>query len=194
MRPKTFYVLLIFFVLFAFSTACNQQRNSRVSTSTEVFDAEYLGVFELFDKLMSSFSPNWRVRESDPDLYPDYFAGMYIGDDSRLVILVTENADRHRQKFAEILGTDADDFEVRTVQFSYRQMFEVIEQIEDFLMNPANPDNHIFIENFTGAFVDDESNRVVVMLTSTGDAVIDAFRNEISDSEVVVFEEGGLFE
>jgi hypothetical protein len=182
----------ILFIVFGFSTACSQpkQSNTPPPVLTSVFDdAEYEQILHLHEKLMSSFSPNWQEREADPELYPEYYGGVFIRDeDGKFVILVTDNAEQYKQELAKILETD--DFDVETVEYSYRQMFEVINKIEDFMTNPAISDDHIFLQNFTGAFIDDMSNRVVVMLLSTDDAVINAFRKEISDSKVVIFGEG----
>jgi hypothetical protein len=182
-------------MVFGFSTACSQpkQSNTPAPTQTSVFDdAEYEQIVQLHEKLMSSFSPDWQEREADPELYPEYYGGVFIRDeDGRFVILVTDNVEQRKQELAKILETD--DFDIETVQYSYRQMFEVINRIEDFIANPAIPDDHIFLQNFTGAFIDDMSNQVVVMLLDTNDAVVDVFRKEVSDSQIVIFGEGNLF-
>jgi hypothetical protein len=129
-------------------------------------------------------------RESDPDLYPDYYGGSFIDNNGTFVIAVTGDREQNIQRLIAILGTD--DFNVETVQYSYKQMMQVMDRIDAFLINTSIPDNHPVMAHFAGAYPDVMDNRVKVILTVVGKEITDAFKRDISNSPLIVFEQGEM--
>lgn len=145
---------------------------------------------DLHDKLMLSFSEDWIERESDPDLYPDYYGGSFIDNTGIFVIAVTGNRDQLNRQLISTLGTD--NFNMETVQYSYKQMMQVMDKIDAFLMDSAIGDDHPVMAHFAGAYPDVMDNRVKVILTVVRKDITDAFKRDISNSPMIVFEQGEM--
>lgn len=145
---------------------------------------------EYHDKLMSSFNPNWETEEPAPSDYPAYYGGSFIDNDGKLVVCVVGNSQQHRSTIAGIIGSD--DFLTESCTYSYRQMMEVMDKLDLFLSNASVDNDHPFLTYFAGAGADVFENRVVVQLTDMNDAAIQAFKKDISNSPVVMFEKGEM--
>ncbi len=197
---KNSYAILLLSSLLLFSVACNQKKKNNEgnhlaeaasttgqSDSTAGKNERALAYHE---KLMEFFSADWMERESDPDLYPDYYGGSFIDNSSTFVVAVTGDTEGHRQRLGRILG--GDDFKVETVQYSYRQMMQVMDKIDAFLSDGSIPQDHPVMLHFAGAYPDVMDNRVKVILTDPNQTVINAFKKDISASPMLSFEKGEL--
>lgn len=194
-KTNTFLFFISFLTIF-FATACNQQHKKNeensVSQSVTVNANAPLtqSAEELYERLMASFSDDWMEREADPDLYPDYYGGAFVNNNGTFVITVTGNREENKKRLTEILGTD--NFNVETVQYSYRQMMRVMDSIDAFLMNSTIPEDHPLMTRFAGAYPDVMENRVKVLLTETDDATIRLFQKDVIHSPLIIFEQGEL--
>ncbi|MDR0422916.1 MAG: hypothetical protein LBH72_07895 [Proteiniphilum sp.] len=144
----------------------------------------------LYERLMASFADDWRVREMDPGLYPDFYGGAFVGDDGRLVVAVTGDGAAERVRLAGILGTE--DFVVESVAYSYGRMLRVSDSIEVFLADGDVAEDHLLMRRFAGAFPDVTVNRVRVLLTVMDSVTVRLFREVVVDSPVIMFEQGEL--
>jgi len=190
---------LLIISLFLFSVACNEQKKKNTeSPVTETAAANQSEItadkneraMVYHEKLMEFFGADWMERESDPDLYPEYYGGSFIDNSGTFVIAVTVNPEGNRQKLGVILG--GDDFKVETVQYSYRQMMQVMDKIDAFLSDVSIPQDHPVMLHFAGAYPDVMDNRVKVILTEMNQSVINAFKKDISASPMLLFEKGEL--
>ncbi len=194
-KTNTFLISISFLVIFV-ATACNQSHkknagNSVSQSATVNANAPLTqSAEELYERLMASFGDDWMERESDPDLYPDYYGGSFVNNNGTFVIAVTGNREENNRRLIEILGTD--NFNVETVQYSYRQMMRVMDSIDAFLINNSIPDDHPLMTRFAGAYPDVMENRVKVLLTETDDATIRLFQKEVVHSPLIIFEQGEL--
>lgn len=172
--------------------ACNPSKNNqeRPPTNSESTAAKEQNALELHDKLMRSFGEDWVERESDPELYPPFYGGSFIDNSGTFVIAVTGNREANNQHLIDILGTD--DFNVETVQYSYRQMMQIMDRIDAFLFSPSIPEDHPVMSRFAGAYPDVLDNRVKVILTEVNEEATRAFKQEISDSPIIEFEQGEM--
>lgn len=190
--------VILFSTILLISVACNQQKKNNtednltapaiVTDSAASTAKNNEQAMRYHEKLMEHFSADWMERESDPDLYPVYYGGSFIDNSGTFVIAVTGNQEENRQKLAEILG--GDDFKVETVQYSYRQMMQVMDRIDAFLADNTISQEHPVLVHFAGAYPDVMENRVKVILTVMDQAVISTFKKDISDSPLLVFEKG----
>lgn len=181
-------------VMVTLTPACKQQaekteNNARQSATPGSIPSEEK-IMNLHDKLMSSFNPNWESEEPAPADYPPYYGGSFIDNDGKFVVCVVGDPAPYRTQLATILGSD--DFLTETCTYSYREMMEVMDRIDLFLSNASLPQDHPVIKNFAGAAADIFENRVVVNLLEVDDAVIQAFKKDISASPAVKFEKGEL--
>ncbi|MDR2815984.1 MAG: hypothetical protein LBB62_04705 [Proteiniphilum sp.] len=196
MKKTNTFLFFISFLTFFLATSCNQQhkKNEEGSVSQSVTANANAPLTqsaeELYERLMASFGDNWMERETDPDLYPDYYGGAFVDNNATLVIAVTGNPEENKKRLIEILGTD--NFNVESVQYSYRRMMQVMNSIDAFLMNSAIPENHPLMTRFAGAYPDVMENRIKVFLTETDDATIRLFQKDIIDSPLIIFEQGEL--
>ncbi|MDD4777835.1 MAG: hypothetical protein PHV53_06045 [Fermentimonas sp.] len=196
MKKSAYYLILSLF--FIALVGCNNQSNSKKSDqSPEEYSEDInsaspqnINVIELHDKLMSSFSEDWIERESDPELYPEYYGGSFVDNNGDFVIAVTGDVDKNREYLKDILETD--NFKMEIVRYSYRQMMRVMDDIDNFLVNSNIADNHPVLERFAGAYPDVMDNRVKVLLTEINDEVVNSFKKEITNSPLIVFEQGEI--
>lgn len=196
MKKFTFYILLSLFLIGL--VACKQQINKKNENqvndeSTAVINSQTtqnIDAIKLHDKLMASFSDDWIERESDPSLYPEYYGGSFIDNDGNFVIAVTGNIDKNREVLINILETD--NFKIETVSYSYREMMKVMDDIDNFLVSNNIPEDHPVLIRFAGAYPDVTENRVKVLLTEVNNDIINSFKKDISNSPLIVFEQGEI--
>ncbi len=181
-----------------FFSSCNQynkqgnEANQRGSVSGDTIQdlANNPAAMDLHERLMNSFSDDWMERESDPDLYPDFYGGSFIDNNGIFVIAITGDRKRYNEELAARLGTN--NFNVEAVQYSYKQMMQVMDKIDAFLVDTTIPENHPVVTHFAGAYPDVMENRVKVILTVVSKEITDTFKKDISDSPIIVFEQGEI--
>lgn len=190
------FFLLTLSVLFFLS--CNHQfkQNKESTLQDSISDnstkelANNPAAMDLHEKLMNSFSDDWMERESDPDLYPEFYGGSFIDNDGIFVIAIKGDRDRYYKELISRLGTD--NFKVETVQYSYKQMMQVMDKIDAFLVDTTIPESHPVLSHFAGAYPDVMENRVKVNLTVVSKEITDAFKQDISNSPLIVFAQGEI--
>lgn len=142
------------------------------------------------ETLMEHFGADWMERESDPALYPDYYGGSFIDNSGTFVVAVTGDPESNRQRLTAILG--GDDFKVERVTYSYRQMMQVMDRIDAFLVDNRVADDHPVMAHFAGAYPDVMENRVKVILTEVSSEITNSFKKDISGSPMILFEKGEI--
>ena len=177
--------------------SCNQQNreNNKDSENDNTEETNTIAAnnklsLEMYDKLMNSFGKDWMERESDPDLYPDYYGGSFIDNNGNFVIALTNNSQKVQELLKEALETD--NFKTETVQYSYRQMLRVMDSIDEFLINNSIPDDHVVLSHFAGAYPDVMENRVKVLFTEVNQNIINSFKRDVINSPMVIFEKGEI--
>lgn len=178
--------------------SCNQQKkdpaanntvdSTSVTSSTPVEREKQALAYH--EKLMEHFGADWMERESDPDLYPDYYSGSFIDNTGTFVVAVNGNVDGVKQQLIQILGTD--DFKVERATYSYKQMMRIMDRIDAFLVDTSIVEDHPVMTRFAGAYPDVMENRVKVILTEVNSEVTNRFKNEISNSPMIIFEQGEI--
>lgn len=194
MKKTNTLILLISVSLISLTMACGGQqkkhdKNNLSQTETEnSTQLQHESAEDLFNRLMESFGSDWMEREADPNLYPDYYGGAFIDNNGKFVVTVTGNREEHKKHLTSVLGTE--NFSVETVQYSYRQMMQVMDKIDAFLMNSNIPEDHPLITLFAGAYPDVMKNRVKVLLTKVDAPTTRLFQKDVVNSPLVIFEKG----
>lgn len=184
-------ILIMISVLFA---SCKQQKSDS-NSKTKIQQADNYGENEsesmqMYSKLMSSFNPDWENQDPAPEDYPEYFGGAFIDHDGKLVVCIVGNAESQKNIVENIVGSD--DFITESCTYSYREMMQVMDKIDEFLSNENIDHNHPFILNFAGAVADVFENRVVVRLLEVNDTITTSFKKDVSNSNAVKFETGEM--
>jgi hypothetical protein len=195
MLKSTNYILISLLVVSLLS--CNQQKRNDTSNTTGDSTSEVNSIKQnnqfslvLHDKLMNHFSEDWIERESDPDLYPDYYGGSFIDNNGIFVIAVTSNTENVKELLKEALETD--NFKLESVRYSYKEMLRVMDSIDEFLVNNSIPNDHLVLTHFAGAYPDVMENRVKVLLTEVNQDIINSFKRDVTNSQLVIFEQGEI--
>ena len=176
--------------------SCNQQRDAANNADTDKPITASLNATKekqakiYYEKLMEYYGDDWMERESDPELYPDYYCGSYIDDSGNFVVAINGNVEEIRPQLIHILG--GNDFIIERASYSYKQMMRVMDRIDAFLVDESLTEDHPVIYHFGGAYPDVLENRVKVILTETSSEITGRFRREISNSPMIVFEKGEI--
>lgn len=194
---KTIILLTLLTSLFALHISCNSPKSSNqmedLSTQSEtgfVSNSPTWQSTKYYESLMEHFSANWKVEEPSPSDYPEYFGGAFIDNDGGFVVCIVGDEDTYRVEIADIIGSD--NFKTESCRYSYREMMEVMDLIDDFLSSSSVAEDHIVIQNFAGAMADVLENRVVVNMIDVTPEIINSFRQDVSSSEVVFIQQGDL--
>lgn len=195
MLKITNYIFLSITILILAS--CNQQKSNNSNSNSDNNSIEENSIkqnnqvaLELHDKLMNHFSRDWIERESDPDLYPDYYGGSFIDNNGVFVIAVTQNTENVKELLKKALETD--NFKIESVHYSYKEMLRVMDSIDNFLVSSSVSDDHIVLTHFAGAYPDVMENRVKVLLTEVNQNVVNSFKRDVTNSQLVIFEQGEI--
>lgn len=180
--------------------ACGQQKRDTATATSHPTDSTTLAAITTaekekqallyHEKLMAHFGADWIERESDPELYPDYYGGSFIDNSGNFVVAVTSDMEANRQRLATILG--GDDFKIERVTYSYRQMMQVMDRIDAFLVDSSLAEEHPVMAHFAGAYPDVMENRVKVILTEVNSEITGSFKRDISGSPMILFEKGEI--
>ena len=126
--------------------------------------------------------------------YPDYYAGAYIQEDGKLVVLLTEVSKTHSDSICSLIRSSDVIFKTASVPYndlvSHRD--DIIQTYESLKNNSL--ENHIaddlstLLNSFIGIGIEEQNNRIVVTLTDTSAENIDSFRKYLSSYEHIFFE------
>lgn len=126
--------------------------------------------------------------------YPDYYAGAYIQEDGKLVVLLTEVSKTHSDSICSLIRSSDVIFKTASVPYndlvSHRD--DIIQTYESLknnsLENRIADDLSTLLNSFIGIGIEEQNNRIVVTLTDTSAENIDSFRKYLSSYEHIFFE------
>ena len=102
--------------------------------------------------------------------YPAYYAGAYIDENGHLVVCVADGLADADAMEAIRTFTGNPDIEIETVELSYRDLLDAQNEISESLSiaRPQSDEDSVFA-TINGIYVDEERNRVVVMVQDLSD-------------------------
>ena len=121
------------------------------------------------------------------DVYPDFYGGMYISDDSYNLIVqvvkekIPEKGTMEYYYYNELSTVD-ERIKLEYVKYSYNELLNINNTITDYFSN-----NKVF-EDLNSWYIDVYNNRVVVNFVDVTDSIKKEFKDKVIDSEIVVFE------
>ena len=121
------------------------------------------------------------------DVYPEFYGGMYISDDSyNLIVQIVEEKIPEKGTmeyyYYNELSTVDDRIKTEYVKYSYNELLNINNTITDYFSN-----NKVF-EDLNSWYIDVYNNRVVVNFVEVTDSIKKEFKDKVIDSEIVVFE------
>lgn len=124
------------------------------------------------------------VLKSNASIYPDYYGGSFI-EKGELIILVTGDTILNKEKLAG--RTLSSEFQVRPCKFSYNQLLEVHQKVNDFFLNKENARA---IEEITmnAMGIKPQDNRIFISLKECTPEKISIFKSRVIDSPILAFE------
>lgn len=142
-----------------------------------------------YEKLMDSFEET----EDSEIQYPDYYAGSYINDNGNLVVYKVQsdsleagtNEEYGTAQIDETLEENIgnDDFILKDARYSYNELTETMNILNDYKL----AENNQVANNFNVYWLSDKSNCIFVELNDCSTDAINDFKNEVCDSETIIF-------
>lgn len=152
-----------------------------------------------YQLLMTEFK-HQKLRNETPSDYPDYYAGAYIQEDGKLVVLLTEVSKTHSDSICSLIRSSDVVFKTASVPYNdlVSQRDDIIQTYErlknNSLENTIDDDLSTLLNSFIGIGIEERNNRIEVSLTDTSAENIDAFREYLSSYEHISFEQSGAAE
>lgn len=176
--------ILIFAIVF-YMTACTEDilNESSNEISKELVNSREKA-YDLAVKVIDSFKSSVSRSLSEELIYPDYYGGMYIDESGVLNVLVKDEVNNTRSVVTRVVGSE--DVVLHSCLYSYSELLHTLKCIDAY--NLANPDSEVY-KNFKAAKLDDINNKVVVELRDCSNDKISAFKNNVVDSPIIVFEQ-----
>lgn len=121
------------------------------------------------------------------DIYPDFYGGMYISDDSyNLIVQVVKEKipveGTMEYYYYNELSTVDERINIEYVKYSYNELLNINNKITDYFSN-----NKVF-GDLNSWYIDVYNNRVVVNFVEATDSIKKEFKDKVIDSEIIVFE------
>lgn len=147
-----------------------------------------------YEKLMDAYRKSSGNTDEEEMVYPEYYGGSYTDDDGNLVIYkVKETSVSAKQKtvasanvYKKLENTiENDNFILQEVDHSYNELNDVMDQLNDYKLTEDNEIAH----NFNAFWLSDEENCIFVELSDFNEASVQAFKENVCDSDVIKFKE-----
>lgn len=133
-----------------------------------------------------SYYTLYRTKEM---VYPNYYGGMYINDDQKLVLQIVEenipnSGEIEYHKYSKITNI-ADNIEIEYVKYSYNELKTIDDRIIEYFSSEYADYN-----NLAATYVDVYSNKVIVELKENTIEYQNEFRAKVVDSKLIEFKQG----
>lgn len=144
----------------------------------EVCCEHQLEAMQNYANLLRSFSPN-AVRVATD--YPSYYGGSFINEDGKLVILITDDLAKGKEKVIQTVANV--NIEVKPAQYSFRVLTQIMDILNSFVAQECK-ENPV-AQNFVAWGITDAQNRVDVILKDNSEECIAAIKKLIIDSPAI---------
>lgn len=173
-------VLLFLFVCGAFLFSCSDSNvNSDVDNSS--VENDVLSVSDIANNLGNSFMPITRSAiESGTFDYPDYYGGMCVKDNQKLIVFVLDgDLESFRRDVKE--RCQSSNFELKLCQYSMNQIMSISKKISE---SGSNILDELKVYYWG---VDEEKNRLLVMMGDISEDNLNRFKSLVVDSPIIEF-------
>jgi hypothetical protein len=149
---------------------------------------------EAYNNILDSFDASSNRSEMN---YGDDYAGAYINEDGKLVVLIASGEDTEEAEFQRAAGAlleaanpeNAGDIVFQKAKYSYAYLEGLMEKINNQNAQPKDPDS-IWYHIATVGILDDK-NRIEIGIVDLDDMKIQKFKSEVLDEEAITFKNSG---
>ena len=132
----------------------------------------------------------FKEDEKGDTIFPNYIGGLYINKDNNLVIQIVKD------NIPNILSSDYDiynkiikiDSIIEYVDYSNSELVDINNEI----VNHMHDESLINEIGITKVYIDTINNRIVVNLIDDNEFYISLFKNNVYDSNIIVFKRGNF--
>lgn len=110
-------------------------------------------------------------------LYPDNYGGSYLDENGDFVVLIV------KEQETKGLGFVPKGAVIKSCKYSYNELLNILETLKGYKLT----DNREIYNNFLVFYIDDKLNRVIVELTDTSSSAKQAFKENVSNSDAIIF-------
>lgn len=129
------------------------------------------------------------IARTGEKVYPEYYGGMYINDDQKLVLQVVKDEvpSVGNSLYSSYASTTnyADNEILEYVDYSFNELKNVYDKVNEYFTSDV-----VDYDNLVSNSIDPLLNRVVIKLIDNTPEKQNEFREKIIDSEMLVFEQG----
>lgn len=190
---KILSVFLSVTVLYIGLTVCLSSQKIHADSKEKSLEHEAM-VNEQFNNLLCFFQSDGYLKGVND--YPDYYAGAYISDEQReLIVCVTDDSTNVRNLIAE--GTKNDSVKLKKVKYSYSELLMqsdiIMTSIADRRKNDAFSTNSALnnaVNEFVGVGINVEKNGLEISIKNPDTEKIKVLADYVIDFDNIFFIEG----
>lgn len=134
--------------------------------------------YRLYEDLQSSLAKTRSLNA----LYPGNYGGSYLDKNGAFVVLIVEGQEKGNLSFV------SEGAVTKPCKYSYNELLDVLDVLADYKL----ADDPEIYNNFLVFYIDDRLNRIIVELTDFSENAKQAFRENVSDSEAIIFVEASV--
>ena len=163
-------------------------KESMVNQLKEEYGDGYASIVSLNSQAVEASAEINDLIINDNEVYPDYYGGMYINDNQRLVVQIVNNnvpalTNSSYQTYNNIMNDD--NVVIEYVNYSYNELNNINDSITEYFSNNISSDISI-----SRNYIDVYANKVIVELSNNTSLEQQKFKDKVSDSELIVFRHG----
>ncbi len=131
------------------------------------------------------------LEKQENEKLPNYVGGISIENENTIVVHLVRNNPETIEQIKDI--ADYDNILIKSAKYSYDELYNIKSKISEniqLLRNQDSIDNtglRSLLDDFIGVGIDDSDNSIMVDIYNLTDEKIEAFKNNICDSEAVKF-------
>lgn len=175
---KFFLLFLCGGILFSCS---NEEKMSKLDVDAHNVTKDAMieeDAYQLYEDLQSSLVKTRSLNAS----YPDNYGGSYLDSNGEFVVLIVEGQETKNLNFVPKGAV------TKPCKYSYNELLNVLDVLTEYKLS----DNREIYNNFLVFYIDDKQNRIIVELTDFSENAKQAFRENVSNSETIIFVEASV--
>lgn len=140
-------------------------------------DAKDASIEEDALKIYEALNSSFVSTRSGNKIYPENYGGNYLDKNGDFVVLIVEGQETKGLDYVPKGAV------IKTCKYSYNELLNILETLKCYKLT----DNREIYNNFLVFYIDDKLNRVIVELTDTSSSAKQAFRENVSNSDAIIF-------
>lgn len=173
---KKFWLLGILPVVFFSCTDKDNHVSSdlKMDSTLDIKDAP---IEEDALKIHETLNTSFVSTRNGNKIYPENYGGSYLDKNGEFVILIVKGQETKDLDFVPQGAV------IKSCKYSYNELLNILETLKGYKLT----DNREIYNNFLVFYIDDKLNRVIVELTDTSSSAKQAFKDNISNSDAIIF-------